>query len=389
MSTNDNNTLWAIDNQPYDWANQIGCLWYFIDTLAKKGPKPISPPPEGIIGVDPVTGRAEEVNFTWYQLLDAAVYELQLSKDDIFSKQLIVDPEITPVDQTAPAWILQPGFLEVNHRYFWRLRASGSIEGEQIRSPYSATMSFIVGAGLPVDSPYQAPLLLEPANECGCPCDSPVFFTWSPFKDITKYKFELSQNSDMSDALISTDITTTSFEYNGELKCNTNYFWRVRSVEPFPSEWSATFSFFMQSESLAEPIQPVESDSQTGVPIFAIIAIIVIGVILFVSILFFIKTKPAIIRSVGTSIRSLKIPKSDIRSSIRNTENPLEKVFSGLKSNNYPTKSSNVSAFESKPSKPSRSWNIDEFFTKLKNAIIMPLRRRRYLSSKNNKDKFF
>jgi hypothetical protein len=383
LSTNDNNTLWAIDNNDYNWANQTGCLWYFIDTLAKKGPKPISPPADGLIEADPVTGRSGEINFTWYQLNDAAMYELQLAKDDTFSKQLIVNPAIIPTDQVSPAWILLPGYLEVNHKYFWRLRASGSIQGEAIHSPYSATMSFMVGAGLPVNSPYMTVLLLEPSNACGCPCESPVSFSWTPLKDITVYRFELSENSDMSSPIVSTDTTTTAYEYEGQLKCNTNYFWRVIAAEPFPSEWSATFSFQTLPAVVPDTPEPDQHDAGTGIPLFAIIAMIVIGVILFASMLVLIKTKPAFVKSYGASSK-------DIRSSIGGLSNPFKRIFSGFKKGNYTRKSPSSSRPERNTSSPGTSGSGESFFTRIKNAIIMPLRRRRYLSSsKSKKDKFF
>jgi hypothetical protein len=397
-SSNDNNTLWAIDNNNYDWANQTGCLWYFIDTLAKKGPKPIAPPSDGLIAADPVTGRSSEVNFTWYQLNDASVYELQLSKDDQFSKQLIVNTTIgptnnttvstynttamVPIDQTAPAWILPPGFLEDNHKYYWRLRATGGIEGQNIYSPYSATMSFTVGQGLSVTSPYLGISLLSPVNACGCPCDSPVSFTWTPLKDITTYRFELSENADMSSALVSKDTSTTSFKYDGKLKCNTNYFWRVRATEPFPSDWSATFSFLTQPESKPGNPVPAQSASKPGIPLFAIILMIVIGVVLFIAILILIKKRPSFISTSGN-------PSMDIHSSISGLGNPIRRIFSRNRKDDYQMKSSLSSSDDSLPG-ATKTSNNEGFFTRVKNVIIMPLRRRRYLSpSKNKKDKFF
>jgi hypothetical protein len=383
LSGNDNNTLWAIDDRPYDWANQVGCLWYFIDTLAKKGPKPISPPLDGVISADPVTGRSSEVNFSWYQLKDAFTYELQLSKDDEFSKQLIVNPAIIPYDQIAPAWILQPGFLEVNHDYYWRLRATGSVEGEQIRSPYSTTMSFTVGAGLPVESPYLSVILLEPSNACGCPCDSPPAFSWSPLKDISKYRFELSDNYDMSNPIVSVETTTTAYKYDGKLNCNKNYFWRVRAIEPYPSEWSATFSFYTLSSIAPGTSEPEQPDLQQGIPMFAIILIIIIAVILFIAILVLIKTKPTFVKPSTDKSR-------DIHSVIGSSRNPFGKISSMFKKKDYPDESPSTYISGANRSTPTATPRSSEsLFTRMKNAIIMPWRRRRYLSSDNKKDKFF
>lgn len=383
ISSNENNTLWAIDNQQYDWANQLGCLWYFVDTLAKRGPKPISPPPDGLIAIDPVTGRAGQINFTWYQLKDASIYELQLAKDADFTQQLITDLAIVPYDQTAPAWILAPGFLEVNHKYFWRLRASGSLQGEVIRSPYSATMSFTVGSGLAVNSPYMGPQLFSPENACGCPCNAPVAFSWSPLREITRYRFELSENPDMSSALVSQDVTTTSYEYSGKLKCNTNYFWRVRSEEPFPSEWSATFSFQTGEDNTPQP--PLKTEPQTGIPPFAIASMIAIGVILFIAILVLIKTRPAFISSYRNNNK-------DIHSSIGSFQNPVSKAILQFKYKDKITKVDKKTNYYA-----GNRINFSEIMPfmralpeKIKNSIIMPFRRRRYLTpDRIKKDKFF
>jgi len=111
---------------------------------------------------------------------------------------------------------------------------------------------FTVQAGSKTDTPYLGPQLLTPDNGCGCPCDAPLSFSWSPFQEITEYKFELSENSDMSKPIVSTTVSgVTSYEYEGEVRCNTNYFWRVMAIEPWPSEWSATFTFYTGKQPMA------------------------------------------------------------------------------------------------------------------------------------------
>ena len=57
ISTNADNTLWAIDDKPYDWANEEGCLWAYTDTVAKVGPWTTSPASDEFIPVDPVSGQ--------------------------------------------------------------------------------------------------------------------------------------------------------------------------------------------------------------------------------------------------------------------------------------------------------------------------------------------
>ena len=102
ISSNEYNNLWAIDNNPYDWTNKAGCLWAYTDTVAKVGPWTTSPASGDFIPVDPVSGRAVEINFGWRQLSYVSAYEMQLAKDSDFSIRVLVNENITPVDQLAP-----------------------------------------------------------------------------------------------------------------------------------------------------------------------------------------------------------------------------------------------------------------------------------------------
>jgi hypothetical protein len=134
--------------------------------------------------------------------------------------------------------------LECGHNYFWHTRVRHAVTGEHIRSPWSETGEFIIKVGFKVTTPYYGPQLLSPANGCGCSCVSPVNFSWSPYKETRGYWFELSQNSDMSNPMVHTLVNeSTAYQYNGILKCNTTYYWRVMAQRPAESDWSAVFSF--------------------------------------------------------------------------------------------------------------------------------------------------
>ena len=67
-SSNDYNTLWAIDNQAYYFSTQQGCLWQYVDSVARLGPWPTAPPIGALIGPDPSTGRAQQIDFRWRPL---------------------------------------------------------------------------------------------------------------------------------------------------------------------------------------------------------------------------------------------------------------------------------------------------------------------------------
>jgi hypothetical protein len=274
-------TLYAIDNRPYipNFAAGLGqgLIWAFTDCMAKKGPKLITAD-KTLIGCDPVSGRAQEVNLCWEQLCVAERYDIEIAKDKGFTIRVIDwagkgedNPNnfLMPVDVTKPCAFFPAGGtvspatrssvialfgnLECGHTYYWRVQVRQCATGQIIRSPSSQVRSFTIKAGLPVTTPYYGVQLLAPNNGClGCPV-KPVSFSWSPFKETTKYKFVLAKDAAMTQVVKEADVTTTAFQYDGTLDYTTSYFWRVMSVEPAPSDWSATFSLMTEAAPPAAP----------------------------------------------------------------------------------------------------------------------------------------
>ena len=258
ISSNEYNNLWAIDNNPYDWTNKIGCLWAYTDTVAKVGPWTTSPASGDYIPVDPVSGRALEINFGWRQLSYASEYEMQLAKDSDFSIRVLVSENITPADQLSPACyfpagglvpapasasaIASWGNLEAGHTYYWRVRARAATTGEIIRSPWSATMYFTVEAGLPVMAKYPPVTLFNPPYGARVASRSPGF-SWSPIPKATKYEFVLAKDAALQQVIVKTYVPMTSYKYDGELDFNTSYFWQVRAIEPVVSDPSSIGNF--------------------------------------------------------------------------------------------------------------------------------------------------
>ena len=306
-------TLYAIDNAAYSGlAHTTGFLWAFTDCMAKKGPALITED-KALIGCDPVSGRNQEINLCWEQLCVAQGYDIEIAKNDTFSIKVVdwvlrpacanfLEPEVLtepcvyfPAGANAqwfaaffPAApegsaIGSFGNLECGHTYYWRVQVRECVTGQIIMSPWSEVRSFTIKAGLPVSTPYYGPQLLAPNNGClGCPV-SPASFSWSPFKETTKYKFVLASDAAMTQVIQEAEVATTAFEYAGKLDYSTNYFWRVMSLEPAPSDWSATFSF--QTEAAPAPVTP-EKPAATPVWVWVVIAIGAILVIVTLVLIF-------------------------------------------------------------------------------------------------------
>jgi hypothetical protein len=284
ISSNEYNNLWAIDDHSYDWTNKAGCLWAYTDTAAKVGPWTTSPASGDSIPVDPVSGRAIEVNFGWRQLSYSSVYELQLAKDSDFSIRVLVNENIIPVDQLSPecyfpagglvpapaSGIANRGNLESGHTYYWRVRARGATTGEVIRSPWSATMYFTVMAGLPVKTKYPTLTLFSPTYGARNVSRSPSF-SWSGMPGTTKYEFILAKDAALTKVVVKANVPTTAYIYGDKLDWNTTYFWQVRAFEPVVSDPSLIGSFTVVAGE--KPAPPPAKPSPIPFWIWVVIAI--------------------------------------------------------------------------------------------------------------------
>jgi len=301
ISSNDYNNLWAIDNRPYDFSLQVGCLWGYTDILAKVGPWTTSPPSGSDIPVDPKSGRAVEVNFSWRQISFAIAYELQIAKDENFYNRILVNENITPTDQLAPAVYFPAGGLlpasgsaigsfgnlESGHTYYWRVRARRATTGEVVRSPWSATMYFTVEAGLPTASPYPTVTLFSPMYGAINVSNSPGF-SWSGLPGITKYEFVLAKDAGLQQVVVKAEVPMTSYLYEGKLDYGATYFWQVRAIEPVESDPSpmGTFTVVAGKKPAVTVLQP------TSIPSW-VWWIIAVFTALVASIITFTMTKPS------------------------------------------------------------------------------------------------
>jgi hypothetical protein len=292
--------VWTIDQRTYKPPQ--GGVWQFRDSLSWIGPTPVSPVSKAAVNYDPASERASEINLKWEPESLSRGYEIQIAKDEDFALQLADiggvwgGPFYTPPNLDAPVLVVPPGggtvtdangntwivpALEAGHAYYWRIKVQDVATGDAIQSPWSWREIFTVKAGLPVDTPYYGPQLLSPNNDCLSCQTKLISFSWSPFMDTAKYKFVLARDSAMSDIITEVETPTTSCKYEGTLDYNTAYFWRVKAIEPFPSDWSATFCF----QTYAAPVKPSQTAQLLPRWIWVVIAI---GIALDVSLLIFI-----------------------------------------------------------------------------------------------------
>jgi hypothetical protein len=254
-----------------------------------------TPPDETLIGSDPVSGRNQEVNLSWEDFCLSSQYQVQIAKDSNFTIIVLDTGAFAPASAESPAAYYPAGGLvptspsalaswanlESGHTYYWRVRVRQAATGQVMRSPWSEAKSFTVGSGLPASTPSYGLQPTYPNNGCGsCPV-KPASFTWSPLKNTTRYRFVLAEDAAMTQVVKEAKVTTTAYEYDGQLEYGQSYFWRVMALEPVPSDWSATFSFQTEAAPLIPPTQPV---LQSEPPLWAW-AVIAIGLALLIVII--------------------------------------------------------------------------------------------------------
>jgi len=267
------------------------------DITTNPGTTAATPSDETLIGSDPVSGRNQEIDLSWEELCLSSQYQVQIAKDPKFSIIVLDTGAFTPASAESPAVYYPAGglarspsaltswaSLESGHTYYWRARVRQAATGQVMRSPWSEVKSFTVGAGLPASTLSYGLQPVYPNNGCGsCPV-KPVSFTWSPFKDTTRYRFILAEDAAMTRVVKDAEVTTTAYEYDGELEYGESYFWRVMALEPVQSDWSATFTF--QAEA-APPTPSTQPELQPKTPLWAWV-IIATGIALLIAIIVFI-----------------------------------------------------------------------------------------------------
>jgi hypothetical protein len=251
-----------------------------------------TPPDNTVISNDPVSGQNEEVDLRWEQLCLSSEYQVQIAKDPRFTVIVLDTGSFAPASSESPGAYYPAGGraaspsslttwanLEAGHTYYWRARARQAATGQHMLSPWSEVESFTIKSGAPASTTSYGIQPTYPNNGRNIYPVKPVSFSWSPSNDTTKYRFVLAKDAAMTEVVKEAVVTTTAYDYDGELEYSQAYFWRVMALEPTPSDWSATFSF--QTELAPSSSQAVPAP-QT--PLWAWV-FIVIGLILLIVII--------------------------------------------------------------------------------------------------------
>jgi hypothetical protein len=115
-------------------------------------------------------------------------------------------------------------------------------------------------------------------------------FSWTQVAEASEYELIISSNESMTQVVLHTNVSGTTYTPETELDWNTTYFWRVNVISPYVSEPGPVFSFTVMAEVVTGP--ECGTATPTVLPWIIIVVIIVaFGIFLIVR-----KAKPGLLR---------------------------------------------------------------------------------------------
>jgi len=193
------------------------------------GPSSLPSVPSPASPGDGAAGLTSDVTLVWSGAPGAFSYHVQVS--------LLSDFATTVVDTSGlPGTALNLRALSGNTEYFWRVRGRNTTGS----SPWSETRTFRTASGQSVPA---ATSLSSPADGA-TGVSTNAALVWSAAQGATSYHLQVSRSADFGSlAIDATGFSTTTFTVTG-LGTGTDYFWRVRGVNPAGAgAWSASRKF--------------------------------------------------------------------------------------------------------------------------------------------------
>ncbi|MBI2850571.1 MAG: hypothetical protein HYX80_05950 [Chloroflexi bacterium] len=214
----------------------------FTDTTYKTPVVPTAPADLAVPTTNPVTGRAQDLAFSWPRLgslISANGYQIEIALDSAFNQVIFT---ANPTLGSLPATTANPVVIIIGPdqpagrnypfapgtTYYWRVKAVTPLE-----SPVSATRNFTFSA-------LVAPFAIQgPAVGA---TDVPIkpILSWTPYKGALWYELTVSEDPTFAIPEFSHNVGTapdpiTFYGVTETLKYSTTYYWRVRGVtaEPF------------------------------------------------------------------------------------------------------------------------------------------------------------
>jgi len=283
-------------------ANATVNLWAYNDYYATAKTTVSTPASGAVISVDPVTGRANSLQFSWSAVGTGtglgtnylfAIFEASQG----FPGATIVATGAMPLP-SAPSNSIYPAGVaaaiapDINYtflagtEYAVMIAALNEVSGDVVGSQWSDPVFFSIEAASGIISPPHAgPILTSPT-----PGDQDVnpgaAFSWAAMAGVTEYELVISLDAALTQPVAGTPVTLATTAYGPvTLEYGTDYYYAVRATAPTSSVQSiGAFRTMISPEEVAPPVV-VEQPTISPAWIWAVViigALLVIAVIVLI-----------------------------------------------------------------------------------------------------------
>jgi hypothetical protein len=190
----------------------------------------------------PVNKSSEqEINLTliWYSTINTVSYDLQVSKDSLFSTgNIIINTNLSDTSYKLSN-------LENNITYFWKLRSKNSAGVSNWSSIWYFTTK---------QAPLGIPVLVSPLNNTKNIL-SEVSLAWNQVTGASDYLYQISDDSTFAQIKIQRHSNGSITAKESGLNSKTNYFWKVRAESGSNTgNWSQIWKFTTAPTAPAAPL---------------------------------------------------------------------------------------------------------------------------------------
>jgi hypothetical protein len=283
-------------------ANATTGLWAYNDYYATAKTTITSPASGAVIPVDPVTGRAQTIPFTWTAVgtgtgMGTNYLFWIFEKSQGLPGALIIPTGAMPVpsvpsNSVYPAQVAAAAAPDINYtflagtEYGIMISAANEVSGDAVGSALSDPIFISIEASSGVVSqPHAGPILLGPTpGATDVPPD--VGFSWAPMAGVTEYELVIATDAALTQPVAGTPVTLSTTAYGPvTLEYSTDYYYAVRATAPTSSVQSiGSFRTMISPEKVAPPVV-VEQPQISPAWIWAVViigALLVIAVIVLI-----------------------------------------------------------------------------------------------------------
>jgi len=296
-----------VNSPPFPKALLLG----FTDSIGAGGAL-TSPADKSTITVNPVTGLAYDVVYSWKRSATATSYQLQIAQDSAFSTLLynqVVSPSNPAADPVSvvvgPSTDSNPndvnGRVTVSYNplvtYYARVRVNGIVLNSLSYnwfSLYGASNGFSIASAVATIPPNVAVTLNYPAaGQTGVPL-TPTF-SWSAVPGANSYSIQVDTDPSFPAPVVKNNsVFTNVYVPTSALKNSTVYYWRVQATAgTVTGAWTAgVFTTAAPPTSVAPTQAAITPTYTVSIPaqttpgyiwaVIAIGAILVIAVVILI-----------------------------------------------------------------------------------------------------------